>query len=102
MKKQINPNVKAHLIRSAFYVLLLLAVCVIPFALAQRNSLKANRPTPAKPKAAAIAIARMLSPSLFVANIHTRLTSVKKDDATEAITSSVTYSCPAWRLTATV
>ena len=53
MKKQINPNVKAHLIRSAFYVLLLLAVCVIPFALAQRNSLKANRPTPAKPKAAA-------------------------------------------------
>src|SRR6266542_2607874 len=37
MKKQINPNIKAHLIRSAFYVLLLLAVCVIPFALAQRN-----------------------------------------------------------------
>ena len=38
MKKQINPNVKAHLIRSAFYVLLLLAFCVIPFALAQRNT----------------------------------------------------------------
>jgi N-acetylneuraminic acid mutarotase len=37
MKKQINPNVKAHLIRSSFYVLLLLAVCVIPFALGQRN-----------------------------------------------------------------
>jgi hypothetical protein len=37
MKKQTNPNIKAHLIRSAFYVLLLLAVCVIPFALAQRN-----------------------------------------------------------------
>ena len=26
MKKQINPNIKAHLIRSAFYVLLLLPV----------------------------------------------------------------------------
>ena len=38
MKKQINPTIKAHLIRGAFYVLLLLAVCVIPFALAQRNT----------------------------------------------------------------
>src|SRR5262245_1072959 len=38
MKKQTNPNIKAHLIRSAFYVLLLLAVCVIPFALAQRHT----------------------------------------------------------------
>src|SRR5438034_3393699 len=38
MKKQINPTIKAHLIRSAFYVLLLLAVCVIPFALAQSRS----------------------------------------------------------------
>ena len=40
MKKQTNPDIKAHLIRSAFYVLLLLAVCVIPFALAQRNAIK--------------------------------------------------------------
>ena len=38
MKKQTNPTIKAHLVRSAFYVLLLLAVCVIPFALAQRNT----------------------------------------------------------------
>ena len=38
MKKQTNPNMKAHLIRSAFYVLLLVAICVIPFALGQRNS----------------------------------------------------------------
>ena len=38
MKKQINPTIKAHLVRSAFYVLLLLAVCVIPFALAQPRS----------------------------------------------------------------
>ena len=36
MKKQIDPTIKAHLIRGAFY-LLLLAVCAIPFALAQRN-----------------------------------------------------------------
>ena len=35
MKKQINPTIKAHLIRSAFYLLLLLGVCAIPFALAQ-------------------------------------------------------------------
>src|SRR5947209_5266932 len=38
MKRQINATVKAHLIRGAFYLLLLLAVCVIPFALAQRNT----------------------------------------------------------------
>ena len=38
MKKQINPTIKAHLIRGAFYLLLLLAVCAIPFALAQRNT----------------------------------------------------------------
>jgi hypothetical protein len=50
MKKQINPTVKAHLIRGAFYVLLLLAVCVIPFALAQRNT---TRRAVTKPKVAA-------------------------------------------------
>jgi hypothetical protein len=44
MKKQINPNVKAHLIRGAFYLLLVLAVSVIPFALAQRTTAKGNRP----------------------------------------------------------
>jgi hypothetical protein len=38
MKKQVHPVIKAHVIRSACYVLLLLAVCVIPFALAQRNT----------------------------------------------------------------
>src|SRR6266550_3339641 len=40
MKKQLNPTIKAHLIRGVFYLLLLLAVCVIPFALAQRNTPK--------------------------------------------------------------
>jgi N-acetylneuraminic acid mutarotase len=48
MKKQINPTIKAHLIRSACYVLLLVAVCVIPFALAQRNTPKANQTSAAK------------------------------------------------------
>jgi hypothetical protein len=37
MKKQLNPPVKAHLLRGAYYLLLLMAVCVIPFALGQRN-----------------------------------------------------------------
>ena len=43
MKKQINPTVKAHLIRGAFYLLLLLAVCAIPFALAQTERCEAKR-----------------------------------------------------------
>src|SRR6266446_6032880 len=38
MKKQINPSLKAHLMRGAFYLLLLFAVCAIPFALAQRHA----------------------------------------------------------------
>src|SRR6266550_1423509 len=38
MKKQTNRNTKAHLLRSAFYLLLLLAVGVIPFALGQRTA----------------------------------------------------------------
>src|SRR6478736_5293231 len=43
MKKQINSNVNAHLLRGAFYLLFLLAVSVIPFALAQRTTAKGNR-----------------------------------------------------------
>src|SRR5438094_7127253 len=40
MKKQLNPNTKAHLVRGGFYLILLLAVCVIPFALGQRATTK--------------------------------------------------------------
>src|SRR5437870_4044760 len=40
MKKQIKPSIKAHLLRGAFYLLLLVAVCAIPFALAQRDTTK--------------------------------------------------------------
>src|SRR5437764_10718260 len=38
MKKQINPSIKAHLLRSALILLSLLAICAIPFTLAQRNA----------------------------------------------------------------
>jgi hypothetical protein len=44
MKKQINPSTKAHLLRSAFIPLLLLAVCVIPFALARQTGKKPLAP----------------------------------------------------------
>ena len=47
MKKQINPTIKAHVIRGAFYLLLLIAVCAIPFALAQRHSIKRGVANPA-------------------------------------------------------
>ena len=40
MKKRIKPNIQAHLFQGAFYVLFLVAVCAIPFALAQRNATK--------------------------------------------------------------
>jgi hypothetical protein len=38
VEKQISPTIRAYVIWSTFYVLLLLTVCVIPFALAQRNT----------------------------------------------------------------
>jgi len=44
MKKQINPFTKAHLIRGVFYVLLMLAICVMPFALTQNATAKRYKP----------------------------------------------------------
>jgi hypothetical protein len=38
MKKQINSSIKAHLIRRGSLCLLLVAVCIIPFARGQRNA----------------------------------------------------------------
>jgi hypothetical protein len=58
MKKQINPTIKAHLIRGAFYLLLLLAVWAIPFALAQRN-VKRSASSPAAAAKAALAAAEV-------------------------------------------
>ena len=43
MKKQIKHSIKAHLLWSALILLALLAVCAIPFALAQRNATKRSR-----------------------------------------------------------
>src|SRR5262249_46384430 len=43
MKIQTTSPVQAHLLRGAFYLLLLLAVCAIPFAFAQRSATKPNR-----------------------------------------------------------
>src|SRR6266513_2617465 len=42
MKKQTNLTIKAHLLRGAFYLLLLVAICAIPFALAQRDTTGRN------------------------------------------------------------
>jgi len=49
MKKQINPSIKAQILRSAFILLALVAVSAIPFALAQRNSVKQTRNPKAQP-----------------------------------------------------
>src|SRR5215831_7366216 len=45
MKKQISSKMKAHLIRGACYLLLLIGVCAIPFALAERNTTKPGKPS---------------------------------------------------------
>ena len=61
MKKETNSTIKAHLISGAFYLLLLVAVCAIPFALAQRN---ASKRSVAKPNLSAIAKLRQTAPPL--------------------------------------
>ena len=45
MKKQINPNIQAYILRAAFYALMLVAIGAIPFALAQRNVTKPGAAT---------------------------------------------------------
>jgi hypothetical protein len=44
MKKNTNLTIRAHLVRGAFYLLLILAACLIPVSLAQRTTAKGNRP----------------------------------------------------------
>src|SRR5256714_8272805 len=91
MKKQINPTIKAHLIRSAFYVLLLLAVCMIPFALAQSRSRGTTRQSAGKltakqsagqstrlvPSAAASALAPQAVPNLSGKSASAALSAAK-------------------------
>src|SRR5262245_12631139 len=45
MKKQVSSKMKAHLIRGLFYLVLLIGVCAIPFALAERNTTKPGKPS---------------------------------------------------------
>ena len=47
MKTHNNAATKAHLIRGVFYLLLLICLCAIPFALAQRNPTKRDVANPA-------------------------------------------------------
>src|SRR6266487_4573331 len=52
MKKQINPSIKAQILRSAFILLSLVAVSAIPFALAQSRSRGTTKRSAAKPNPA--------------------------------------------------
>src|SRR4051794_27246697 len=60
MKKQIKRSIKAHLFWSALILLLLVAICAIPLALAQRMAAKPSvinsrtQPTPAAPPSPAV------------------------------------------------
>jgi Kelch motif len=44
VKAHFDPTTRARVVRAAFYLLLLVAVCVIPFALAERNTRNAGKP----------------------------------------------------------
>jgi Kelch motif protein len=77
MKKQLHPTIKAHLIRGAFYLLLLLAVCAIPLALAQSRSRGTTKPGAIKP------------------TIHPNLTSLSRTiPATHAFGANPDFAAP--------
>ena len=44
VKERINSALKTRLVRGAFYLISLIGVCLIPFALAQRTTARGNRP----------------------------------------------------------
>ena len=81
MKKQLNPTIKAHLIRSAFYLLLLLGVCAIPFALAQSRSRGTARQSMGKP--AVVNPAESKSGLAIAANPDFQGAPPKEDDVTK-------------------
>ena len=83
MKKQINPTIKAHLIRSAFYLLLLLGVCAIPFALAQRHSTKGSVAKQAIALNSSFKAAESNSGLAIAANPDFQGAAPKKDDVTK-------------------
>src|SRR6266481_5034658 len=64
MKKQTNPNIKAHLLRGAFSLLLLVAICAIPFALAERNTIKPVRIPAALAQTGVDAVKALLKPRI--------------------------------------
>ena len=83
MKKQINPTIKAHLIRSAFYLLLLLGVCAIPFALAQRNAARQSMGKPAILLHSNLNASESQSALAIAANPDFQGASPKNDDVTK-------------------
>ena len=64
MKKQINPSTKAYLIRGAFYLLLLIGVCAIPFTLGQQKTNKRSAAKEASYSTRATDKARVLNGGL--------------------------------------
>jgi hypothetical protein len=83
MKKQINPTIKAHLIRSAFYLLLLLGVCAIPFALAQRNAARQSMGKAAILSHSNLNASESQSALAIAAKPDFQVTEPEKDDATK-------------------
>ncbi len=83
MKKQTNPSIKAHLLWSALILLSLVAVCAIPFALAQRKAGKGSAAKPAilLPSSLRLAESKLQVP--IAANPDFQGASSKKDDVTK-------------------
>src|SRR6266581_880924 len=70
MKKQINSIIDAQLPRGACYLLLLLAVCAIPFALAQQRSILTGKAS--HPAALGLTFAERVAYQTAIENVYWR------------------------------
>src|SRR5438552_5701677 len=70
MKKQINSIIDAQLLRGACYLLLLLAVCAIPFALAQESSILTGKAP--HPAAAVLTFAERVAYQTAIEDVYWR------------------------------
>src|SRR5438552_18845784 len=70
MKKQINSTINAQLLRGACYLLLLLAVCAIPFALAQESSILTGKAP--HPAAAGLTFAERIAYQTAIEDVYWR------------------------------
>ncbi len=95
MKNQTDLKIKAHLIRGAFYLLLLMAMCAIPFALAQRDTGKRTLVnSSAKEAVAANVYAALAAPPYSGSGAQAQLPNISNNGQSQLLTRTEQSQVP--------